>query len=974
MHLGRNLILGLVASVSLVGCGSDSDSSATEKKAIAGEVRGLANPKLAMVTVSGNGELRSQKLDANGAYSFANLDPNKKYSVKVHADGYKQENLPFIVPTTDSVGINVSEESSPVDGVFHYVWEDDGQSVSGLEYASSVNHPLSITINGEQQQIPNIAAAQFLYRDYKIVLDNSDIPWTQAHAYRLLETMRQLPQKHCRQGQVTTGGLPCDTSKLSDVNWTLTTEHISGDVIISKSDDSDPRKQVRISEDAFSYANPQIATMDKQRGRFFSKRLHHAAVTYLTDAGQDRGAANYILENRFGVSIDTGIADEPDSLFSTLYNTLPVTGEADRSASTWQPFTPKEILLVINQFEEMPVGLHIIRDSNNPEKGLKYLLRRRNGHDHRLYPDAPAVAWPSAGYIEFMEKAFNNANLEHMQRLVIHEKTHFIWHYVLNNELKLEWLKLSEWYRVDNSNFDDYLNQDPYSADIYQKGTRYTHGSAYNPNLTSINVDSSDGWSAHKTTNFVSGYAQLKNPNEDLAESVSFFLNNPDKLRSRAPEKYNFIRDRLMSGVIYFQKIRQDLTFEVLNLYPDYVYPGKIKKVEITVNGYSDEEKKVTIDLQLYTTEGTCSEKNSNQCLEGAVRAYTRIFSQGDTFKDISFYPTEDRGQPSDKLRAEFTLAANAKYGWWSPTQIQITDQNGNQRYQRSTDYGWQLFVNNPGEDITAPAYVPESLTLELGEKQSLDGHTVQNMSARWKVKEAGGMNEPRNAGGVGDACFARFANANSDVYSMNVFGKYQPNTDEDGYCTVDIQTTEYFRSGEYGVASISMTDKALNKKRVDFADNNPVHSASPKITLTDTGRNEDTLSPVIGLESCNTQAQGQPCISIEGVPTKPDAPDGETQVTLTFWAKDDKSGLNKVSFKLRDPQGIEHNYFVDHANNHTDFFTGDPTQWQEYSYTTVLPVGSVPGSWGLASISFNDKAGNAKSEDFTETVMFTLE
>ena len=37
---------------------------------------------------------------------------------------------------------------------------------------------------------------------------------------------------------------------------------------------------------------------------------------------------------------------------------------------------------------------------------LRYLVRRLDGTPHPLYPDAAAVAWTDAGYIEFMDKAF----------------------------------------------------------------------------------------------------------------------------------------------------------------------------------------------------------------------------------------------------------------------------------------------------------------------------------------------------------------------------------------------------------------------------------------------------------------------------------------------------------------------------------------------------------------------------------------
>ena len=67
---------------------------------------------------------------------------------------------------------------------------------------------------------------------------------------------------------------------------------------------------------------------------------------------------------------------------------------------------------------------------------------------------------------------------------------------------------------------------------------------------------------------------------------------DPDKLRSRSPAKYEFIQNRVMHGTRYISKIREDLTFEVYNLYPDYVYPGKIIRVDIQVEGEPEEDKR----------------------------------------------------------------------------------------------------------------------------------------------------------------------------------------------------------------------------------------------------------------------------------------------------------------------------------------------------------------------------------------------
>lgn len=954
------------------GSSESSNDSTAQETSLSGYVNGLSNENDFSITASGGGELHSQRLNSDGSYTFENLTPATQYSLKVHAKGYRQDSVLSSKPGNAAQALSVTAQPTPdVDNVFQYTWKDDGQSVSGLEYASAVNSPIEVTVEGLEHEVPNIAAAQILYRDYRIVLDDSgSLPWTQAHAYRLLETMKQIPQSHCKDSTESIS-LPCDADKYDVVEtlWSLSTQHINGDISVNGN-------AVTLGVQAFSYAEPQVVSIEGQRGRFYSKRLHHAAVSYVTDGGQDLNAANRILEKRFGVAIDTGA-----SAYHSTYNNAVIA--EDRTPSAWQKFTPEEILIVINQFEEMPEGLHIIRDKNDTTKGLKYLFRRDNAHDHPLYPDAPAVAWPGSGYIEFMEKAFKGNNLEHMQRLVLHEKTHFLWHFVLNRNLKLEWLALSDWYRIDGSNPEHYLEDQPYSVD--QNSDSHTHGSEFNASNETVNVDASDGWSAHKTTNFVSGYAQLKNPNEDLAESVSYFLNNPDKLRSRAPSKYEFIRDRLMAGVTYLQTIRDDLTFEVLNLHPDYVYPGKIKQVEIKVEGAAGANKRVTIDLQLHTTQENCT---LDSCLEGASSAFTRIFSEIDTFKDIYFVPVSENGVRktiSDRLRATFTLPDTAKNGWWAPAQITITDPLGNQRYQRSTDYGWQMFVNNPTEDIIAPQYVDDSLTLELSEEEfievrngkkhrtvancsgseSFECRSIRTLTARWDVDEDVAM---KSSG----ACFSRFAHQSFESYSDDVYGSFVNNVNGvvDGQCTVNLITTEYYRSGDYRVGHLSLQDRALNRSSENFSDNHATREASPKVQLVNDAATVDTGMPEMNIQSC-TGAANEQCISVSATPTNVDMPNGETNVEITYWARDDKAGLGTVSYKLRDPQGVEHFHYHQHENSHTLFFNGDATQWKQYKATVTLPVGSAPGTWGVASMTLHDKAGNRQFYDFTQTLIF---
>ena len=156
--------------------------------------------------------------------------------------------------------------------------------------------------------------------------------------------------------------------------------------------------------------------------------------------------------------------------------------------------------------------------------GLKYLVRRLDGTPHPTYPTAAAVAWTGASYIEFMEVAFKDTSADTIHRLILHEKAHFLWDYLFDAQLKQDWIQLGGWYE---------------------------------------NPDDRDGWSTTKQPEFVSAYAHGINPNEDMAESISDYIVNPDKFRSRSPAKYEFIQNRIMHGTRYISRIREDLTFQV---------------------------------------------------------------------------------------------------------------------------------------------------------------------------------------------------------------------------------------------------------------------------------------------------------------------------------------------------------------------------------------------------------------------------
>ena len=745
--------------------------------------------------------------------------------------------------------------------VFVFHWEQD-ESISGYEYSSFVNKPLQIVFLEDQISIPNNAAAQKLQHDYGILLSDEELDWQQDHAFALLEMMKIIPQDTRNY---------YEKQNLINSKWIPTNEHIEDDIIITKDGSF---QAVIISTDAFENANPKLALIDEKRGKYFSQKLHHALVRFVTDGGNDKDAVEKILNERFGVSTRV-----PDFLTLTSATT-------NESANSFQEFHPLELVEIINMFEEMPDGFHSL-------EGLNYLVRRADGVPHPLYPQAPAVSWPTInpGYIEFMESAFR-VDDNYLHKLIIHEKSHFLWSQLFSEQLKSNWIQIGGWY------FDDGQSK----------------------------------WFTTKTTEFVSPYAHQNNPDEDIAESIAYFVTDPDKLKSRALPKFDFIRDGIMQGNIYLSKIREDLTFEVYNLFPDYIYPGKIIRVGITIVGSEQEDKNGTIEIEL-------SNINSFQ---GATSAYLRLFSEIGTFEDIYLSPIN--GELDSVLKGHVSIDKNAKNGFWYTDQIVVTDQTGNQRFEGQNDFGWRFFINNSDEDTTPPEYVENTLTLDSRIDTTYQ-NPVQVLTVSWEVVE---NQEMKN-------CFTRIVHKDPKSYSMDSWGIFDTTKKR---CNVDFILTEYNLAGNYVVRYLMMGDKAGNTGQADFT------KLAENHTILISTKDPDTKVPYLDINN----------IEISALPTNPQAPNGETQVQIVYLASDDKSGLGLVSYSLRDPQGIDHFEYHYHENFYSLFFVGNPNELQPYEINLLLPEGSPPGTWGLSHMTLVDKANNQKTYEFTEIIHFEVE
>ncbi len=294
---------------------------------------------------------------------------------------------------------------------FTYTWKTD-TTYEGVESATLVQ-PVQVMFLDEPIQVVPYSSSLRLMQQYSVLLGTE---WSDGQAYRLLQTFESIPQL--------SNDLYEKTLSVPSSLWQLSDQHIQNDIEIRI---QDGQKIVTLSREAFTYADPLLAEIEGVRGRFFSKRLHHAVVRYVTDDGMDRRAMKKILEERYGVSINV-----PD--YTEL--TRNTTGE---HAGRFSEFKNEELITLVSMFEEYPQGM-----LSTP--GLRYLVRRLDGTPHPINPTAPAVAWTTSGYIEFMESAFKGQGLDYIHRLILHEKAHFLWEHLFEDQLKQDWIELGGWY------------------------------------------------------------------------------------------------------------------------------------------------------------------------------------------------------------------------------------------------------------------------------------------------------------------------------------------------------------------------------------------------------------------------------------------------------------------------------------------------------------------------------------------------
>ena len=770
-----------------------------------------------------------------------------------------------------------------------YHWAID-EAPSGQETVF-VPQPIEVEIEGTgiKTSIAD-SASMTLANAYKVYLSPE---WDADKAYLLLQALQDMSRYSSAWRQ-------------NPSYWILRDAHVAQDIDLGPDVEvaAGRLRTITIAAAAFTYAQPFVAKIEGIPGRYFSKRLWRAVLrfaTYIPGIGIQHRAIDHMLQRNYGVTVHI-----PN------YKTL-----TKEPADKFGEFTYQEIIGIMVMFEEYPSGMHVT-------PGLKYLIRRAPDP----YVKYAARANTSAGYIEFTDEAFVDGIIHDTQRIILHEKAHFLWEYLFDEQLKADWIELGGWSYADGR------------------------------------------WMTTNQTEFVSDYAHGENPNEDMAESIAYYIVSPDKLRSRSPAKYAFIQNRIMHGTRYISKIREDLTFVVYNLYPDYVYPGEVVRVDVTVAGTPETSKGVTVEIETHT-------ENELDYSTGGIVYFSLLNEESDRPSGfaVELRPVNaDDGYPRPRqshiLRGNTIVRAYEAKGHYTITQVFTYDANRLTRYN-SGGFDLQVYINNIYEDLYPPKYVPNSATLEVSDAYTHKNEHFYIVTATWQVQE------DRKLSGSAQI---RPKEYSSTVYHLppltQTYNAYRSPHNTVGASIVsreeDIWTLKstffiphYMPGGERQLRILYFRD-GINNESVILSSMRQIQ----KVTVET--KHPDTTPPTLDVNR----------ITVDAVPANSAHPDGKTFVDVTCYIKDDISGFEIGSIVIRDPLGGERKY-PDLYGPYTYsgvggttgeiYFQEDPTAYRKYGAFITLPEGSFPGVWGVIGISVTDKARNTLYHDFTEITRFEV-
>ena len=288
--------------------------------------------------------------DTPNAASF-NLDTGD-WAIKIDATGYTYPSQKVItIPDNTSATFALTEMMG---GNYTYNWVDD-DSAAGHATQSYIAEPTEIIVLNDTISVPTDFSSIKLRTEFGVVLSDDKEKWTNEDAYRLYKMFSNLPYNKFGEGST----IDYSTGENIRGVFYLSKDEIYEDISIEKKDGI---PHATVSQSAFTYAEPQIVKIDGIRGKFFSKRLYHAVVNFITDFANNDEVLNWLARERFGIRF------LKPSEFAEVFNENEGTFMGD-DKSNFQEYYKTEKLEILAMFEELPEGFH-------KQEGLKYFSKK----------------------------------------------------------------------------------------------------------------------------------------------------------------------------------------------------------------------------------------------------------------------------------------------------------------------------------------------------------------------------------------------------------------------------------------------------------------------------------------------------------------------------------------------------------------------------------------------------------------------
>ena len=433
--------------------------------------------------------------------------------------------------------------------------------------------------------------------------------------------------------------------------------------------------------------------------------------------------------------------------------------------------------------------------------------------------------------------------------------------------------------------------------------------------------------------------AATASPVHDFACSFVEYLTEPELLRQRSPERHEYLRTKIFAGYQYRNVIRPDLRFSVLNLRPDYTAPGTIRSVDAVVTGDAMENKTIAVRVSLNGDDNQFAGAKS-----GFLRLINHVNRQQLT---VSLSPSN----PDPLSLTSLTLHGHLIVNKYDPSGLyqfdsgMLFDQNENSTAIDKSAIRIEVMIRNSLQAPPPPQLIPGTQNLGITE-------------TTWRNKPAAeftfsvGFDNPESI----EYAQAQIIEIDGVDSNLKVPINLSRNKSDPSLFSGTI-TIPHARSGRYAISYVQW--QGVRRFMHSFSVDPDVGPSQLSPIVEFSSPNEDTLAPDVDINS----------VTVTAAPVNPLSPDGRTTITVKFNILEDKAGIQSLGAYLKSPND-RFLFFPVFLTPHQLDSCG---VWQTATATINLPLGSIPGEWGLSQITSRDNAYNTSHRSFVELVRFKV-